>query len=102
MKIFVMLTRLSPDAVKSPKSLEELERRVMDRIRWECPQVEWVLNLATLGPYDYLDVFRAPDEMSAFKVATITRTFGHCTTEVWAAAEWSRFKSLIQGLSEAA
>lgn len=30
------------------------------------------------------------------------RTFGHCTTEVWTATEWARFKSLIQGLSEAA
>jgi len=76
MPIFVMRSRLSPDPVKSPKSLEDLERRVMDRIRWECPQVEWVPNLATLGPYDYLDIFRTPDEMSAFKVATIIRTFG--------------------------
>lgn len=100
MPIFVMLTRLSPNAVKSPKSLEDLERRVMDRIRWECPQVEWILNLATLGPYDYLDIFRAPNEMSAFKVATIIRTFGHCTTEVWTATEWARFKSLIYDLAD--
>ena len=102
MPIFVMLTRLSPDAVKSPKSLEDLERRVMDRVRWECPDVEWVHNFAILGPYDYLDIFKAPDEMSAFKVSTIVRTFGHCTTELWTATEWARFKELIHGLGEAA
>lgn len=102
MQIFIILTRLSPDAVKSPKTLEDLERRVMDRIRWECPEVEWIHNFAILGPYDYVDIFRAPDEIAAFKVATIIRTFGHCTTEVWTATEWSRFKSLIQGLAEAA
>ncbi len=102
MQTFVMLTRLSPDAVKSPKALEELERQVVDRVRWECPDVEWVHNFATLGPYDYLDIFRAPDELSALKVAAIIRTFGHCTTEVWTAIEWPRFKDMIRHLAEAA
>ncbi len=102
MQTFVMLTRLSPDAVKSPKALEELERQAVDRVRWECPDVEWVHNFATLGPYDYLDIFRAPDELAALKVAAIIRTFGHCTTEVWTATEWSRFKEMIRHLAEAA
>ena len=39
---FVMLTRLSPDAVRSPQALEQLEHKAMDRIRQECPDVEWV------------------------------------------------------------
>ncbi|MEM5787410.1 MAG: GYD domain-containing protein, partial [Syntrophobacteraceae bacterium] len=73
-----------------------------DRVRSECPEVEWVHNFAILGPYDYVDVFRAPDEMVAFKVATIIRTYGHCVTEVWTATEWARFKNLIQDLAEAA
>lgn len=102
MQTFVMLTRLSPDAVISPKSLEELERAAMDRIHRECPDVEWVHNFAVLGPYDYVDVFRAPDEMTAFKVATLIRTFGHCTTEVWTATEWARFKNVIHDIAEAA
>ncbi len=97
---FIMLTRLSSNAVQSPKSLEELEKKVMERIRAECPQVEWVHNYAILGPYDYLDVFRAPDSVDAFKVATIIRTFGHAHTEVWGAQEWGAFKELIRSLPE--
>lgn len=98
MAIFVMLTRLSPDALSSPKSLEELEKEVMDRIRSECPDVEWMHNFAVLGPYDYVDIFRAPDLETAFKVGTIIRTFGHAHTEIWAAEEWEAYKDLVRHL----
>jgi uncharacterized protein with GYD domain len=97
---FIMLTRLSSNAVQSPKSLEELEKKVIERIRTECPQVEWIHNYAILGPYDYLDIFRAPGSADAFKVATIIRSFGHAHTEIWSAKEWGAFKELIRGLSE--
>ncbi len=102
MATFVMLTRLSHLALKSPGKLEELERQVMDRIRTECPEVEWLSSYAVLGPHDYVDVFRAADVDSATKVATIIRTFGHAQTEIWAATEWERFKEVVRGLPAAA
>jgi uncharacterized protein with GYD domain len=97
---FIMLTRLSSDALQSPRSLEELEKKVVDRIRSECPQVEWVHNYAILGPYDYLDVFHAPDSVDAFKVATIVRSFAHAHTEIWAAREWGAFKEMVRDRPE--
>ncbi|MEN8196210.1 MAG: GYD domain-containing protein [Pseudomonadota bacterium] len=102
MSTFVMLTRLSHVALKSPGKLEELERQVMERIRAKCPDVEWLSSFAVLGPYDYIDLFRAPDVEAATKVATIIRTFGHAQTEVWAATEWERFKEVIRDLPAAA
>jgi hypothetical protein len=42
MMIFVMLTRLAPTALRSPQSLEELERETMKQVRAECPQTEWL------------------------------------------------------------
>jgi uncharacterized protein with GYD domain len=90
-----MLTRLTPEAVKSPSDLARLERSVSDRIRKECPQVKWVANYAILGPYDYLDLFEAPDETVAAKVIMIVRSFGHAHTETWTAVPWERFKQLI-------
>jgi hypothetical protein len=39
-----------------------------------------------------MDIFQAPNNESATKVATIVRTFGHAHTETWAATDWKRLK----------
>lgn len=98
MLAFVMLTRLSPDAARSPRALEDLERQAMERVRKDCPSVEWVSSYAILGPCDYLDIFRAPDIETATKVSTLIRTFGHAQTEIWTATEWERFKEIVREL----
>lgn len=98
MQIFIMLTRLEPTALSSPKSLEDLEKHAMKQIRNRCPEVNWKYNLAVLGGCDYLDIFEAPNVETAMKVAAIIRSFGHGTTEIWSGAEWGRFKDLIRDL----
>ena len=70
MPTFVMLTGLNPDAVRSPRGLEQLERDAMKRVRQECPDVEWLSSYAILGPYDYLDVFIANNIETAARVST--------------------------------
>jgi len=100
MTTFIMLTRISPEALRSPHALESLEHQTMTAVRSECPQVEWLHSWAVLGPCDYLDVFKAPDTETATKVATLVRIAGHATTEVWAATEWPRFKEMVRTLPE--
>jgi uncharacterized protein with GYD domain len=98
MGTYVMLTRLSPEALTRPGAVDELNRQVEDRIRRECPDVKWLANYAVLGPCDYLDVFEAPDAEAATKVALLVRSFGHATTETWVATPWERFLELAKGL----
>lgn len=98
MPTFIMLTRLSAEAVQSPKNLEQLERKVMDQVRTECPGVDWLGSYAVLGPCDYVDIFRANDIEAATRVSALIRTFGHAQTEVWPATEWTRFKELVRNL----
>jgi GYD domain-containing protein len=97
MTTFIMLTRLNTDAVRSPRSLEQLERDVMKHIRAECPAVDWLNSYAVLGPCDYLDV--SPTTLkTAAKVSALIRTFGHAQTEIWTATEWDRFKEIVRTL----
>ncbi len=98
MPTFIMLTRLNPDAVRSPRELEKLERNAMKRVEEECPDVEWLCSYAVLGPCDYLDIFKANDLETAARVSTLICTFGHAQTEIWTATEWNRFKELIRAL----
>ena len=100
MQTFIMLTQVSPEAFRSPHMIELLERQAMTGVRAECPTVEWVASYAVLGPYDYLDVFRAPDVETATKVATLVRIAGHARTEVWGATEWPAFKTMVRQLPE--
>jgi uncharacterized protein with GYD domain len=49
-----------------------------------------------LGPYDYVDIFEAPDSDAATKVALLIRSFGHATTETWLATPWERFVEIAK------
>jgi len=98
MPAFIMLTRLNPDAVRSPSELEQLERNAMKRVRQECPDVQWLSSYAVLGPCDYLDIFLANDIETAARVSALIRTFGHAQTEIWTATEWDRFKEIVRTL----
>ena len=102
MTTFVMVTRVSSDAARSPQSLELLEKRAMEQIRAECPDVKWVHSYALLGPYDYLDIFTAPDVDTAAKVSTLIRAYGRAQSEIWAATNWSAFKEMLHGMPQAA
>lgn len=98
MQIFVLLTRLSPESLRSPASMEDFEKRAVTHIKQECPDVKWLNSYALLGPYDYLDIFTAPDINEAMKVSAIIRSFGRAHSEIWEAMEWDNFKRIIESL----
>jgi len=99
MATYVMLTKLSAEAVKDPRSIEQLGKDVTQKLKVQVPQVNWLASYSLLGPYDYLDIFEAPDERSASQAALIVRTFGHATTETWTAIPWDRFLGLVREIS---
>ncbi len=99
MATYILLTRLSPEAVSTPSKLRELEQDIKQKIQRNCPEVKWIADYAVMGPYDYMDIFEAPDIETASKVATIIRSFGHATTETWSAIPWIRFRDMVSRIT---
>ena len=98
MPTFVMLTRVNPEVLPNAQSLEELEHRAAESIRTQCPKVKWISNYAVLGPYDYVDIFEAPDNDTAAKVSTLIRVSGHAHSEVGPSTEWAKFKTMVHAM----
>jgi uncharacterized protein with GYD domain len=91
MPTYVVLSRFSPDAFREPSQFKVLAEQVSTQIKSHCPEVEWKDSYALLGGYDVVDVFEAPNEKTAEKVAMIIRAYGHSTTETFVATPWKDF-----------
>lgn len=92
----VMLTRLASDAISDPSTIGSVGQQVIDKLDAECPEARWIASYAVLGPYDYLDLFEAPDNETASKVAVIVRCFGHAMTETRPVTPWERFRDMLR------
>ena len=99
MGTYMMMTRLSPEALQNPEAVDTLNHAVEERIEKECPSVKWLANYAVLGPCDYIDIFEAPDSETATKVSLLVRSLGHATTETWVATPWDRFVSVAKKMA---
>ena len=55
-----------------------------------------ITNLyATLGRYDYLAIFEAPDQTLAFKIASEINSSGVLRTETWPLIPYDEFSQLV-------
>ncbi|GAB4374124.1 MAG: hypothetical protein Kow0062_11800 [Acidobacteriota bacterium] len=93
---FVLLTRLAPDAMQDPAGRRAMGKEWLGRVKSACPEVRWIAHYALLGPYDFLDIYEAPDVETAQKVALISRSGGATTVESWAAMPYERFMRVFE------
>lgn len=100
MQTFIMLTRLVSEEINPSFAIQKKEKDVVEKIHQHCPEVEWIHNYATFGPWDYVDIFNAPNMETAMKVSLLVRTYAGTHTEIWPAARWNNYKDIVSDLNE--
>jgi uncharacterized protein with GYD domain len=92
---FVLMTRLSPESVRDAEVRREAGRAWLSKVKKACPEVRWISHYAILGPYDFMDIYDAPNEEVAHKVSLISRMEGAVTAESWQALPYEGFLELL-------
>ncbi|MCD4751062.1 MAG: GYD domain-containing protein [Thermoanaerobaculales bacterium] len=93
---FVLMTRLSPEAVHDAKVRRAMGREWLNKVKAACPEVKWLAHYAILGPYDFMDVYEAPTVETAHKVSLISRAEGAVSAESWQALPYEEFLGLLE------
>ena len=92
---FVMLSTLGPDGHarmrENPERLREVNADV------ESMGVKVLEQFALLGPYDFLNILEAPDELTMAKVATTLAARGTLKTLTLTAVEVEDFIAIMGG-----
>ena len=68
----------------------------MEQVKEKCPEVNFLAHYALLGPYDFLDIYEAPNEDVAAKVSLISLKTGAAQAESWVAIPYKRFVELTE------
>jgi len=93
MTAYIILTKVSPQAMEAPEDFKVLAERVSHKIKEECPAVHWKESYATLGRFDVVDIVESEDQAQVERAAMIIRAQGHSTTETMVATSWKEFLS---------
>ena len=86
MATYILMTKLSPNVTKEMKKRETIGQAWKAKVKAKCPQVKFVSHYALLGPYDFMDIYEAPDQETAAKVAG----WGPCPSRLKLTGRWVR------------
>lgn len=98
MPTFVLMTRLAPESMQDARGRRAMGKEWLKRVQGCCPEVKWIAHYALLGPYDFMDLYEAPDVETAHRVALISRSEGAVTAESWSALPYDRFLGVMEKL----
>ena len=98
MPIFVLMTKLAPESMHDAPGRKAGGRDWMHKVKTTCPDVKWLAHYALLGPYDYMDLYEAPDNATAHIVSMISRSEGAVSAESWQAMPWEEHLRLMEAL----
>lgn len=96
MPLFVLMTRLTSDGMKDARRRETMGKAWLKKVQTTCPGVRFLAHYALLGPYDFMDIYEAPDVETAHRISLISRSEGAVSAESWQALPYDRFLRLLE------
>jgi uncharacterized protein with GYD domain len=98
MPTFVLMTKLAPDTMHDARGRRAMGKEWLKKVTDRCPHVQWKAHYAILGPYDFMDIYDAPDVETAHKVSIISRAEGATAAESWQALPYDQFLKLLESV----
>ena len=96
MLTYVLMTRLGTGGMHDPKGRRQAGQEWKRKIEEACPGIRWGAHYALLGPYDFIDIYEAPDQETAFKVSIVSCELGAAAAESWPAMSYERYVPLFE------
>jgi uncharacterized protein with GYD domain len=100
MPLFVLMTRLAPETLHDAGGRRAVGKDWLKKVSEKCPGVKFLTHYALLGPYDFMDVYEAPDIETAHRVSMISRAEGAVTAESWTAVPYDRYLSILEDVQD--
>ncbi|MDP2730956.1 MAG: GYD domain-containing protein [Dehalococcoidales bacterium] len=91
MATYIILSRVSPQALDDPVEFKQLAEKVSAKIKSDCTGLVWKESFGTLGRFDVVDIVEADNPELVARAVMILRTSGHETTETMIATPWKEF-----------
>jgi uncharacterized protein with GYD domain len=101
MPTYVLMTKLSSSSVHDPKGRKNAGQEWKKKVEKQVPGIKWISHYALLGPYDFIDVYEAPDQDAAFKVSMLSRELGALTAESWPAIPYEKYLPIVDAVEKA-
>ncbi len=98
MATYILMTKLAPvgRTAKGLLGRREAGKEWKKAVQRLCPDIKWIAHYALLGPYDFMDVYEAPDDKAAFQVSLLSRHHGAASAESWPAMAYEGYLSVAE------
>ena len=93
---FVLMTKLAPENMHDARGRKAAGKAWLDKVKAACPDVKWIAHYALLGPYDFMDLYEAPDVETAHRISVLSRAEGALIAESWQALPYDRFLEILE------
>jgi uncharacterized protein with GYD domain len=73
----------------------------LEQVKMHCPDIHFVAHYALLGNWDFMDIYEAPDSISAAKVSMLCSSWTNFQVESWTAIPTERIAALAADIRAA-